>query len=182
MPGPSTTWHALRNNPWTATGVLPNAVTLKWHSDDNAGTDYNYTRGNDTWAYHDRTNTNTPDPTRSATSTTALPNLTFDFTPDYTLEPIVTTPPNQQFNITNLFYWNNIVHDVMYAYGFDEVSGNFQFNNLGRGGLGNDYVRAEAQDGGGVSSGAGLGHRRMAIGHERGAVVGGGPVVADGQS
>ena len=34
--------------------------------------------------------------------------------------------------VTNLFYWNNIVHDVTYSYGFDEASGNFQVNNYGR--------------------------------------------------
>ena len=141
--------HAIRTNPWTA--GLANATTLKWHSTA-VGTDYNYTRGNNVWAYHDRTNLNVGDPSRSATSTTALPNLTFDFTPDYTQEPVVTSPPNQQFNITNLFYWNNIIHDVMYAYGFDEPGGNFQSNNLGRGGLGNDYVRAEAQDGSGSNN------------------------------
>jgi hypothetical protein len=27
---------------------------------------------------------------------------------------------------TNLFYMNNIMHDVWYQYGFDEASGNFQ--------------------------------------------------------
>ncbi|MEP6794597.1 MAG: M36 family metallopeptidase, partial [Saprospiraceae bacterium] len=54
--------------------------------------------------------------------------------------------------ITNLFYWNNIMHDVTYQYGFNEVSGNFQNNNLGRGGAGADYVKAEAQDGGGTNN------------------------------
>jgi extracellular elastinolytic metalloproteinase len=51
--------------------------------------------------------------------------------------------------VANLFYWNNIVHDVQYLYGFDEAAGNFQLNNYGRGGalaLGNDSVQAEAQD------------------------------------
>src|SRR5690606_7618467 len=52
--------------------------------------------------------------------------------------------------ITNLFYMNNVFHDIMYQYGFDEVSGNFQQNNYGNGGLGNDYVNAEAQDGSGT--------------------------------
>ncbi|MEZ5314490.1 MAG: M36 family metallopeptidase [Thermoanaerobaculia bacterium] len=46
----------------------------------------------------------------------------------------------------DLFYWNNIIHDVSYRYGFDEPAGNFQLNNYGRGGAGNDSVRAEAQD------------------------------------
>ena len=54
--------------------------------------------------------------------------------------------------MTNLFYWNNIIHDVQYNYGFDEAAGNFQLNNYGRGGAGNDPVRAEAQDGAGTNN------------------------------
>ncbi len=140
---------ALQTNPWT---IAPgNATSLKWHSD---GTnDYIYTRGNNVWAYHDRTNNNTPDPTKSATSTTPGDPLTFNFIPDFTVAPTQTTPvENQQFNITNLFYWNNIIHDLVYQYGFDEAGGNFQLNNQGRGGTGNDFVRAEAQDGGGTNN------------------------------
>ncbi|MGB4844515.1 MAG: M36 family metallopeptidase, partial [Ferruginibacter sp.] len=151
MPGASTTWHAIRNNPWTNAGVVANAVTLKWHTGAGS-TDYNYTRGNNVWAYHDRNNQNVGDPARSATSSTALPDLTFDFTPDYTMEPVVTSPPNQQFNTTNLFYWNNLIHDIFYAYGFTEAGGNFQDDNLGRGGVGNDHVNAEAQDGSGSNN------------------------------
>ena len=139
----------LRTNPWTLSPG--NATSLKWHSD--GANDFNYTRGNNVWAYHDRSNQNTPDQNRSALSTTGPDPLTFNFVPDFTVTPIQTTPiENQQFNITNLFYWNNIIHDLMYQYGLDEVSGNFQFNNQGRGGLGNDAVRAEAQDGGGTNN------------------------------
>lgn len=51
---------------------------------------------------------------------------------------------------TNLFYMNNVMHDVWYRYGFNEANGNFQQNNYGRGGatpfLG-DAVQADAQDG-----------------------------------
>jgi hypothetical protein len=54
--------------------------------------------------------------------------------------------------VTNLFYWNNVVHDVTHRYGFDEAAGNFQVNNYGNGGLGNDDVRAEAQDGSGTNN------------------------------
>lgn len=141
--------HALRIDPWTS--APGNATSLKWHSD---GTnDWTYTRGNNVWAYHDRNNNNAGSVDRSAQSTTTPDPLTFDFTPDFAVAPTQTTPvPNQQFNITNLFYWNNIIHDVLYQYGFDEVSGNFQVNNQGRGGLGNDYVRAEAQDGSGTNN------------------------------
>jgi hypothetical protein len=140
---------ALRTDPWTQ--APGNATTLKWHSDGTI--DWTYTRGNNVWAYHDRNNNNSGDPTRSAQSTTVPDPLTFDFMPDFTQPPTQTTPvPNQQFNITNVFYWSNIIHDMSYQYGFDEVSGNFQVNNQGRGGLGADYVRAEAQDGSGTNN------------------------------
>jgi hypothetical protein len=59
---------------------------------------------------------------------------------------------NQGFAITNLFYWNNIMHDLSYQYGFDEASGNFQQNNLGQGGKGYDFVNADAQDGSGLDN------------------------------
>ena len=35
--------------------------------------------------------------------------------------------------MTNLFYMNNVIHDVMYLYGFDEASGNFQTTNYSGG-------------------------------------------------
>ncbi|MGK0386551.1 MAG: hypothetical protein ACI849_001169, partial [Patiriisocius sp.] len=53
---------------------------------------------------------------------------------------------SQDASVTNLFYWNNILHDVLYLYGFDEASGNFQENNYGNGGSGSDAVEAMAQD------------------------------------
>ncbi len=49
--------------------------------------------------------------------------------------------------VVNLFYWNNILHDVLWRYGFDEPAGNFQVNNYGRGGNGGDAVNADALDG-----------------------------------
>ena len=55
-------------------------------------------------------------------------------------------------SITNLFYWNNIMHDLFYQYGFDEASGNFQEDNFNRGGKGNDGVIANAQDGSGMNN------------------------------
>ena len=54
--------------------------------------------------------------------------------------------------VTNLFYYNNIMHDFSYALGFTETARNFQTNNYGRGGTGNDSVRAEAQDGSGTNN------------------------------
>jgi Zn-dependent metalloprotease len=47
--------------------------------------------------------------------------------------------------VTNLFYFINVAHDYYYNLGFNETSGNFQTDNMGKGGLGNDAVLAEAQ-------------------------------------
>ncbi len=49
--------------------------------------------------------------------------------------------------VTNLFYWTNWAHDALYALGFDEAAGNFQADNLDRGGVGGDPLRAFAQQG-----------------------------------
>lgn len=49
--------------------------------------------------------------------------------------------------VTHLFYVVNWYHDQLYNLGFNEAAGNFQVNNFGRGGAGNDRVLAEAQDG-----------------------------------
>src|SRR5690606_2312444 len=48
---------------------------------------------------------------------------------------------------TNLFYMNNMMHDVWYQYGFTEEAGNFQVNNYGNGGDDNDEVYAFGQTG-----------------------------------
>jgi extracellular elastinolytic metalloproteinase len=42
--------------------------------------------------------------------------------------------------------------DLFYLYGFTEKSGNFQQDNLGRGGKGDDAVLANAQDGSGYNN------------------------------
>ena len=133
-------------NPWLAAGAGNPAITLQWHND--GATEYSISRGNNVHAQEDadgNNGTGTP-----ATSSTPLPDLTFTsvFNPD----SLPSKPDNQAAAITNLFYWNNIVHDVMYQYGFDELAGNFQNSNLGRGGQGGDYVLADAQDGSGTNN------------------------------
>jgi extracellular elastinolytic metalloproteinase len=47
--------------------------------------------------------------------------------------------------IVNTFYVTNAYHDLMYQYGFTEAAGNFQTNNFGKGGSGNDAVIANVQ-------------------------------------
>ena len=135
------------NNPWLNAGLSNPATTYGWHT---VGTlDYSNTRGNNVWAKED-TAKNNGTTNYSPNSTTSAPNLNFDFAYDETKHPGIGN--NLNFSITNLFYWNNIMHDITYQYGFDEVSGNFQAANLSRGGLGNDYVIAEAQDGSGTNN------------------------------
>jgi uncharacterized repeat protein (TIGR01451 family) len=110
-----------------------------------AGAEYTYTRGNNVWAFDDSANDNTPTVAESADGG---PSLLFDFPFDPDAEPTA----NRNSAITNLFYMNNMMHDISYKFGFDEFSGNFQSNNYGNGGLGNDYVLAQALDGSGTDN------------------------------
>jgi subtilisin-like proprotein convertase family protein len=48
--------------------------------------------------------------------------------------------------VVNMFFWANRYHDRLYQLGFTEAAGNFQQDNFGRGGLGNDRILAEGQD------------------------------------
>lgn len=121
------------------------ASPFGWHDTNGAtGPEFTITRGNNVHAYQDTADNNNsigdePDGGQ---------NLLFDFQLDLNQEPST----NRDAAVTNLFYWNNIIHDVWYQYGFDEASGNFQQNNYGNGGNGNDYVFAEAQDGSGTNN------------------------------
>ena len=54
--------------------------------------------------------------------------------------------------VTQLFYTTNWFHDKLFALGFDPSAGNFQNNNFAGGGLGNDRVLADAQDGSGTNN------------------------------
>jgi hypothetical protein len=77
-------------------------------------------------------------------------SLTQNFTYPFALgiDPRTERPAS----VANLFYFNNVMHDFVYRLGFTESAGNFQINNYGRGGLGNDQVRAESQDGSGTNN------------------------------
>jgi len=120
------------------------ASPFGWHDDNGAtGHEYTNTRGNNVYAYEDQGDNDNP-----GYSPDGGGLLNFDFTLDLGIAPDNNLDPA----ITNLFYMNNIMHDVWYQYGFDEASGNFQENNYGNGGTGSDYVYAEAQDGGGTNN------------------------------
>ncbi|MGH9250845.1 MAG: M36 family metallopeptidase, partial [Acidimicrobiales bacterium] len=57
----------------------------------------------------------------AAGNTDGGPGLDFDFPADLTEH----AQTYRDAAVTNLFYWNNVIHDVMYGFGFDEASGNF---------------------------------------------------------
>ena len=106
----------------------------------------NTTIGNNVDAYLDRDNNNAPDAGGRPVSATA------NFVTAANLSQDPTTAANQAVAVTNLFYLNNFIHDKLYRHGFNEAAGNFQTNNFGNGGAGNDPVNAEAQDGGGTNN------------------------------
>ncbi|EGR44217.1 uncharacterized protein TRIREDRAFT_70800 [Trichoderma reesei QM6a] len=58
----------------------------------------------------------------------------------------------RDFSVTQLFYTANKYHDLLYLLGFTEAAGNFQVNNNGKGGKGNDFVILNAQDGSGTNN------------------------------
>ena len=130
---------------------VANASPKGWHDTNTlTGTTttlrYNITRGNNVWARNDfagSNNTLFPNGT-SPTGTGTFPSFTFDF--PYGGTATIASTYIDAAN-TNLFYMNNIMHDLWYQYGFNEVNKNFQTNNFSRGGAQGDAVIAESQDG-----------------------------------
>src|SRR4029077_11116217 len=99
----------------------------------------NETRGNNVDAHTDRNGDDAPDLPRPHGS----PERVFDFSMDLSNDD----PTNySSAAVVQLFYLCNWMHDKLYALGFTEAAGNFQSNNFGRGGLGNDALQADAQD------------------------------------
>ncbi len=130
------------NSPWSRAGQDNKAVSLQWHNDGTKT--YTNTRGNNVFAKDDIAADNESSIGYSPVS----PNLEFVF--PFTEGAVASV--NRDAAITNLFFWNNICHDIFYQYGFDEVSGNFQLSNQGRGGAGNDFVYADGLDGSGTNN------------------------------
>jgi Zn-dependent metalloprotease len=109
------------------------------------------TTGNNVEAYLDSDANNAPDNNNgTGLSVGHASSATQDFT--FAFSTAVDPRTQQAAVVTNLFYYNNIMHDFSYNLGFTETSRNFQVNNFGRGGTGNDSVRAEAQDGSGTNN------------------------------
>ncbi len=113
-----------KNDPWLASGATQ-------------------TKGNNVDAYSDASGSNGFDATDIRAVATSLG--TFDYPYLRNLQPGA-NPTQMQASITHMFYITNFMHDWFYDSGFDEVSGNHQLNNFGRGGKSNDPILAEVQD------------------------------------
>jgi len=124
--------------------AVSNASPLGWH-DQGEGRQYTNTIGNNVYAQENWSG-------GTQWMNNARPNggggLNFNFPISFNQDP----SEYLDASTSNLFYWNNIIHDVFWQYGFDEASGNFQENNFNRGGLQNDAVQANCQDGAGFNN------------------------------
>lgn len=129
----------LLSNPADAT-----ASPYGWHdTNGQPGDEFTTTQGNNVHAYDDIANQDAP-----GTSADGGATMNFDFPVNFSQAP----SSYLDASLTNLFYVNNWVHDVLFHYGLDESGGNFQQTNYSGQGAGNDYVLAECQDGGGTNN------------------------------
>ena len=120
------------------------ASPFGWHDTNGAaGAEFTITRGNNVWAQEDANGNN-----GVGDSPDGGDELLFDSP----FDPETDAANFTEAATTNLFYWNNVIHDIFYQYGFDEESGNFQENNYGNGGSPSDSVNADSQDGSGTNN------------------------------
>ncbi|KAF9556775.1 hypothetical protein CPC08DRAFT_764997 [Agrocybe pediades] len=115
------------------------ASPLGWHNNGTLNT--TTTSGNNAIAFKAN---------QAATTSQSSDGLNFIFTQDPNQDPTVQT--NLDAARVNAFYVVNTMHDLTYRYGFTEASFNFQQNNFGKGGLGNDQVTISVQDSAGVNN------------------------------
>lgn len=119
--------------PWLdAIGASP----FGWHDIDGlAGAEFTITRGNNVHAFDAGDNPGfSPDGGTGLVFNFPIGNVDGDDPNSY-----------EAASITQVFYWANVLHDVLYVHGFDEVAGNFQENNYGNGGQEGDALIAEVQ-------------------------------------
>ncbi|KAF9261300.1 hypothetical protein L218DRAFT_946124 [Marasmius fiardii PR-910] len=111
-----------------------NASPNGWH-------DGTATAGNNVVAYKS---------SQSSTTSQSASDLVFDYT--YNTAQAPTTTVNVNAARVNAFYIVNSYHDTLYQYGFTEAAFNFQTNNFGKGGAGNDRVLMSVQDSSGTNN------------------------------
>ncbi len=115
-----------------------------WHDTNGvAGAEFTDVRGNNVFAQEDTDNNNT-----GGTRPDGGASLAFDFPLDLAADPSTYSSAS----LTNLFYWNNLNHDIQAKYGFTEAAGNFQQINYSGQGSGGDPVQADGLDGSGTNN------------------------------
>ena len=138
----------------TSTGVVPrdtvpfDGIEFFPHEDPHADwwngsgeADRDRTISNNTMTREDRDGDD--DDSEGFATTTGEDYTGGNFPIDVTMEPDTYTDAT----VVNLFYWMNRLHDFWYRFGLDEEAGNAQTDNFGLGGMDNDAVQADAQDG-----------------------------------
>ncbi|KAH8716734.1 extracellular metallo proteinase 2 [Phaeosphaeriaceae sp. PMI808] len=109
---------------------------------DKQASDYNTTRGNNGVAQNNAQKA-------PASEYLTLPRpVSKDLKFEYPYSLTETDPLKySDASVTQLFYTANVYHDLLYKLGFTEQAGNFEVNNNGQGGIGNDFVFLNTQDG-----------------------------------
>lgn len=116
------------------------ASPFGWHDDDGVpGVEYTTTQGNNALVFFDANTNGIPDPDEFADGGS---ELVFDFTLDLENPPFASADAV----LTNLFYWSNAFHDILYQYGFEEAAGNAQENNYSHGGAEDDPLLIAGRD------------------------------------
>jgi hypothetical protein len=134
------------NNPWDLS-----ASPFGWQDlDGDAGGDSSVTNGNNVSAQDDIDDDDTGGsrPSGGALAPDGTGSLNFNFPVNHT------QPPANSLSAAtvNLYYWNNVLHDIHYKYGFTEPAGNFQSLNYSGTGDDADAVQADSQDGSGTNN------------------------------
>ncbi|KAI0747225.1 Fungalysin metallopeptidase-domain-containing protein [Daedaleopsis nitida] len=111
----------------------PVASPNGWHNDGIQST--LTTAGNNVIAYKDLS---------IFVTSQSSPDLVFDYPFDLTTAP--NTSANADAVRVNAFYVGNMMHDMLYRYGFTEAGFNFQTSNFARGGDGLDRVLISVQE------------------------------------
>lgn len=121
---------------------FPTASPFGWHDTNGVdGPEFTTTRGNNVFAYEDKDDDDDPD----GDDPQGGQELNFDFPIDLNKDP----RESNHAAVTNLFYMNNMMHDVTALLGFTEEFGSFQKKNYSGKAIDgeDDYVLAQAFDG-----------------------------------
>ena len=152
-----------KSQPFSATlTLLPSTITL---SDGRALSlvfQSNYTEGNNVLSADDHANDNEGTHGIKGFDFNRLFTASyFDFVNSYEFGGVnaggtpffpATTNADVYPGTVTLFYYNNLIHDYLYGIGFTETLWNFQQDNFGKGGAGQDAVSAQVQDGSGTNN------------------------------